>query len=93
MMHNHDLVQRALRLLTQPPERVELKEAVRQQKALDPTPTIQPGDRISWTRGDLTVQHGMVDFLHTDPDGTGWAFYTLLDGSCGAVNLKYVTTR
>jgi plastocyanin len=78
---------------TQPIETVKAEEALKQQKALDPSPTIQPGDRITWTRGDLTVQHGVIDFLHTDPDGTGWAFYTLPDGSCGAVNLNHVTTR
>jgi hypothetical protein len=57
------------------------------------TRALAPGDWIEWERADLTVQHGVVDVLHTDADGTGWAFYTLLDGSWGAVNLKHVTTR
>ncbi|HEV8328446.1 MAG TPA: hypothetical protein VGQ08_13275 [Nitrospiraceae bacterium] len=54
------------------------------------TPVMHPGDRISWTRGDLTVQHGVVDFLHTDPDGTSWAFVTY-EGTWCAVNTRFVT--
>jgi hypothetical protein len=50
-------------------------------------PSVKPGDRISWTRGDLTVQHGVVDFLHTADDGTSWAFVTLSSGWV-AVNTK-----
>lgn len=52
--------------------------------------TIQAGDRITWTRGDLTVQHGTVDFLHTDPDGTAWAFCSVAD-SWVIVNTKFAT--
>ena len=51
--------------------------------------TIQAGDRITWTRGDLTVQQGVVDFLHTDP-GEMWAFCTLPDGRWTAVNVKNI---
>jgi hypothetical protein len=51
---------------------------------------LAPGDRIEWERADLTVQHGVVDFLHTDPDGTGWAFVTLASDWV-AVNTKVVT--
>jgi hypothetical protein len=54
------------------------------------TPVMHHGDRISWTRGDLTVQHGVVDFLHTDPDGTVWAFCSVAD-SWVIVNTKFVT--
>ena len=50
------------------------KEALRQQKALDPIPTIQPGDRITWGAGGTLRGPATVDFLHTAPDGTGWAF-------------------
>lgn len=64
------------------------KEALRQQKALDSVPTIQPGDRIKWERADLTIQHGVVDFLQTYP-GEGWAFCTCPDGEGCAVNTKY----
>jgi hypothetical protein len=53
-------------------------------------PVMRPGDRITWTRGDLTVQHGVVDFLQTDAAGTVWAFCTLPDGRLTAVNVKYI---
>jgi hypothetical protein len=72
---------------TQPIETVKAEEALKQQKALDPIPTIQPGDRISWLRAG-TVQQGFVDFLHDDADGTRWAFVTLADRSWSAVNVK-----
>jgi plastocyanin len=62
----------------QPIETVKAEEVLRQQqKALDPIPTIQPGDRIEWQRADLTVQHGIVDYLHTDADGQQWAFVSI----------------
>lgn len=49
---------------------------------------IGPGDRIRWTRGDGTEHHARVDFLHSDPDGTVWAFVTVGEG-WAAVNLKF----
>jgi hypothetical protein len=64
------------------------KEALRQQKALDPVPTIQPGDRITWDRAG-SVQTGLVDFVHVDVDGTAWAFVTLRE-TWAAVNCKFV---
>jgi hypothetical protein len=54
------------------------------------TPIMHPGDRISWTRGDLTVQHGIVDVVHLDTDRQAWAFCTLPDGRWCAVNTKYI---
>jgi len=53
---------------------------------------ILPGCQIIWDGAD-TLQRGpaIIDFLHTDPDGTAWAFYTLPDGNGGTVNMKYVT--
>ena len=61
-----------------------------QPKALAPSPhTIQPGSSITWQRADRTIQHGVVDFLHVDMDGTTWAFVTLPDGIWAAVNLKF----
>jgi len=51
---------------------------------------IQPGATITWERADLTVQHGVVDFLYTDTLGTKWAFCTLQGGTWTAVNLKFV---
>jgi hypothetical protein len=49
---------------------------------------IQPGESIRWTRGDGTEHHARVDFLHSDPDGTVWAFVTVGEG-WAAVNLKF----
>jgi hypothetical protein len=70
---------------------VVMEEALTQQKALDQSPTVHPGDRITWTRGDLTVQHGTVDVVHLDTDGQAWAFCTVPGGSWATVNTKYVT--
>ena len=74
---------------TQPIETVKAEEALKQHQALDPSPTIQPGDRIEWERADLTVQHGVVDFLQTYP-GEMWAFCTRPDGEWCALNTKYL---
>ena len=65
------------------------KEALRQQQALDPVPTIQPGDRITWQRVDGREQTGVIDFLQTYP-GEVWAFCTRPDGGWSAVNMKYI---
>lgn len=54
--------------------------------------SIQPGARITWQRGDRTAQSGVIDDLHTDPDGTVWAFITLPGESWTAVNLTRVKT-
>lgn len=51
--------------------------------------TIQPGDRIEWRRAG-TVQHGLVDFLHEDADGTMWVFCAQ-GATWAAVNMKFVT--
>lgn len=64
------------------------KEALRQQQALDPSPTIQAGDQIAWDRAG-TMQTGVVDYLYTDSAGVTWAFVTIGE-SWAAVNLKYV---
>jgi hypothetical protein len=72
---------------TQPIETVKAEKALKQQKALDPIPTIQPGDRIEWERADLTVQHGIIDYLHTDADGQQWAFVSIGE-TWTAVNVK-----
>jgi hypothetical protein len=52
------------------------------------TPVMHPGDRITWTRGDLTVRHGIVDFVHVDLDGIAWAFVTLGE-RWAVVNMKF----
>lgn len=46
------------------------------------------GDRIEWERADLTVQHGVVDFLHIDDTGNQWAFVTL-GKRWAVVNMKF----
>ena len=66
------------------------KEALRQHQALDPVPTIQPGDRIELQRADLSIQHGVVDCVRCDTDGQAWAFCTVPGGSWTLVNLKFV---
>jgi hypothetical protein len=50
---------------------------------------MQLGDWISWTRGDGSVQTGIVDLIHVDDNGTRWAFCTQ-GGTWAAVNLKFV---
>ena len=47
------------------------------------------GARITWEGADLTLRHGMVDFLHTDTDGLTWVFVTWPDG-WSAVNMKQI---
>jgi hypothetical protein len=88
-MSHDDLVQRALRLLAQPIETGKAKEALRQQQAHNPTPTIAVGSLIQWQRADLTMQTGVVDYLHTDDVGVAWAFVTIGEG-WAAVNLTVV---
>ena len=93
-MSHHDLVQRALRLLTHPIEMGEAKEALRPQQggnhALKDS-TVHPGDQITWTRADGTTQTGVVDDLHMDDAGTRWAFCTTTGAEWTAVNVKFVT--
>jgi hypothetical protein len=90
-MMNNDLVQRALALLSQPTERVKPQETLKQQ-ALTQRPdtgsTIEAGSCIVWTRGDGSIQTGVVDYLHVDDTGTRWAFVTQ-GSSWSAVNVKF----
>ena len=67
----------------------QAEETHKQSNPEKSAPSIQAGDSVSWQGAD-TKQRGpaMVDFLHTDSDGTIWAFVTLPDG-WAAVNLKY----
>lgn len=51
---------------------------------------VKPGNRITWGADGLQRGPATVDFLHTDPDGTMWAFVTLPAG-WAAVNTTYVT--
>ena len=55
------------------------------------SPTIQAGSHITWTRGDGSVQSGVVDLIHVDDIGIRWAFVTLPGESWSAVNLKFLT--
>lgn len=55
------------------------------------TAAITPGCLITWQGADLTVRQGVVDFVHTEPNGTVWAFYVLPDGTWGAVNMSSLT--
>jgi len=50
----------------------------------------KPGDHLTWRRANGVVEHGVVDFMHTDLDGRHWAFVTLSDDHWAAINLKYV---
>lgn len=46
-----------------------------------------PGVRITWPGNEEPV---ILDCLHTEPDGSEWAFVTMADG-WAAINAKYVT--
>ena len=50
----------------------------------------RPGALITWEGADLTIRQGIVNFLHTDADGSVWAFVTMLSGGWAAVNSKYM---
>lgn len=66
------------------------KEALRQQKEAEPV--ISPGATIQWEGADLITRQGIVDLIHTDPDGGRWAFVTVGEGWC-AVNLKFARRK
>ena len=51
---------------------------------------LAPGDQITWGADGTLRGPATVDFLHTDPDGTGWAFCSV-DDSWMAVNTRYLT--
>jgi hypothetical protein len=70
-----------------------LKKAPDKVRRVDQVPAIHIGDSITW-RGanDTTRGPGIVDFFHTDQNGTVWAFVTLSDG-WAAVNTKYALTN
>ena len=71
--------ERAQRLLNKAPGKVRICSL-----------TIQPGDRITWGVEGTCRGPATVAFLHTESDGTGWAFVTLPDGRWTAVNMKFV---
>ena len=53
---------------------------------------VVPGAVIFWQRGDGTRHSAVVEFLHTDTDGSQWAFCTTADG-WAAVNIKFLTVK
>jgi hypothetical protein len=57
-----------------------------------PEALIQAGCRITWQGADGEDRSGVVDFLHTDADGTLWAFCICPGGTWAAVNRNYLTT-
>lgn len=61
------------------------------QGSVEASVALVPGARINWQVGDGTPRGpATVDFLHTDPGGTRWAFVTLSTGWV-AVNTKFIT--
>ena len=52
---------------------------------------ISIGSTVTWQGADLTLRRGIVDFLHTDTDGTKWVFVTF-PGGWSAVNIKHVVS-
>ena len=56
-----------------------------------PLPTILPGSYVSWRRGDGSKQEGFIDFLHTEQDGTTWAFVSY-GYTCAVVNVTFLTS-
>lgn len=62
------------------------KKAVGEQGPVE-SETLTPGALITWLGNDVPA---VLDCLHTEPDGTVWAFVILPDG-WAAVNTKYVT--
>jgi hypothetical protein len=64
-----------------------LKKAPDQVRRVD---SLSPGSLITWEGADGTIRSGGVDFLHTNADGTVWAFVTTSDGGWAAVDTKYL---
>ena len=58
------------------------------------SPTLGPGSLITWRGQDeQTRGPGTVDSLHTDPDGTVWAFVSLPDELWTMINLHYAKAQ
>lgn len=52
--------------------------------------SIRPGAVMTWEGPDGKRRGpAVVDFVHTDQDGSCWLFVTLLDGGWAAVNSRY----
>jgi hypothetical protein len=74
-------------------EKTQDKEPIQEQSSVEQAGlAITPGARITWKGGDGAARGpATVDFLHTDPMGTRWAFVTQGSGEA-AVNIKFVTS-
>lgn len=62
------------------------KKASQGQRPVEAEPLV-PGDLITWVGNEASA---ILDCLHTEPDGSVWAFVTLPDG-WAAINANYVT--
>ena len=67
-----------------------LERAPGMVRPLDVSALIQPSCVIKWQRVDGSTHSGVVDFIHTDGDGTRWAFVTIGE-TWAVVNMKFVT--
>ncbi len=67
------------------------KNLLQGQSSVEASIVLVPGARITWQVGDGTPRGpATVDFVHTDPDDTRWAFVTSSTGWV-AVNTKFIT--
>lgn len=66
------------------------REALRQPREVARVQGVQPGDRVTWQRGDLSWQAATVDFLHLGADGSEWVFCTLKNGEQNTLNVKFI---
>lgn len=48
------------------------------------------GDEVTWQGSDGKAHEGVIEFVHTDHDGSRWAFCSVADRWV-AVNTKFVT--
>jgi len=67
------------------------QEPVQRQRCPVEAISLVPGSKITWQGADGKPRGpASVDFVHTDHDGSRWAFCTLSD-SWAAVNASFVT--
>jgi hypothetical protein len=64
----------------------EITKPAQAQETIESKPLV-PGVLITWLGNDVPA---ILDCLHREPDGSVWAFVTLLDG-WAAINAKFVT--
>lgn len=78
-MNNSEIIKRARQLLSNPTRAVAVPSVGL---------PFRLSRRIEWVRAGC-VQHGTIDFVHVEVDGTAWAFVTLGE-SWSAVNMNVV---